>query len=204
MESLSAHPEPLSPVPPSFEALLGEILPGAYGVAYNLAGNASDAEDLIQEAALNAFRAFSTFTPGTNFKAWFYKILTNCHFERFRRRKPATVDLEEVTDLYMYRRTAEAGLHAGCEDPASLVMSKMTTEQVMAAIFDLPAEFQVVATLHFVDDMKYQEIAEVLECPVGTIRSRLHRARKMLQKRLWTIAEQSGIVGELTARRTAQ
>lgn len=73
----------------------------------------------------------------------------------------------------------------------------------MAAIFDLPEEFQVVATLHFVDDMKYQEIAEVLECPVGTIRSRLHRSRKMLQKRLWTIAEQSGIVGELTARRTA-
>ena len=191
----------------SFEALLAQILPGAYGVARNLvgnsAGNATDAEDLIQEAALNAFRAFSSFTPGTNFKAWFYKILTNCHFERFRRKRPATVDLEEVTDLYMYRRTAEAGLHAGCDDPASLVMSKMTTEQVMAAIFGLPEEFQIVATLHFVDDMKYQEIAEVLECPVGTIRSRLHRGRKMLQQRLWTIAEQSGIVGELTARRTA-
>jgi RNA polymerase sigma-70 factor, ECF subfamily len=187
----------------SFEALLAPILPGAYGVARNLSGNASDAEDLIQEAALNAFRAFSSFTPGTNFKAWFYKILTNCHFERFRRQRPATVDLEEVTDLYMYKRTAEAGLHAGCGDPASLVMSKMTTEQVMAAIFGLPEEFQIVATLHFVDDMKYQEIAEVLECPVGTIRSRLHRGRKMLQQRLWTIAEQSGIVGELTARRTA-
>lgn len=184
----------------SFEALLAQILPGAYGVARNLAGNAADAEDLIQEAALNAFRAFSSFAPGTNFKAWFYKILTNCHFERFRRKRPATVDLEEVTDLYMYRRTAEAGLHAGCDDPASLVMSKMTTEQVMAAIFDLPEEFQIVATLHFVDDMKYLEIAEVLECPVGTIRSRLHRGRKMLQQRLWTIAEQSGIVGELTAR----
>jgi RNA polymerase sigma-70 factor (ECF subfamily) len=190
--------------PPSFEEMLAGILPAAYGVACNLTGDRTDAEDLVQEAALLAFRAFGSFTPGTSFKAWFYKILTNRHFERHRRatRRPATVGIDEAPDLYMFQRTAEAGLHAGCEDPASLVMSRMTTEQVMAAIAALPGEFRVVATLYFVDDMSYQEMAGVLGCPTGTVRSRLHRARRMLQRGLWAIAEQCGIVGQLTSRRS--
>lgn len=189
--------------PPSFETLLGEILPRAYGVAYNLTGNGADAEDLIQDTALRAFRAFASFAPGSNFKAWFFKILMHRHFERHRRsgRSPETVGLDDAPDLYLYQRTAEAGLHQVCDDPASLVMSKMTTEQVMSAIAALPEEYRVVATLHFADDMTYQEVAEVLGCPVGTVRSRLHRGRKMLQKGLWSIAEKSGIIGELAARR---
>jgi RNA polymerase sigma-70 factor, ECF subfamily len=193
--------EPSSP--PSFESLLGEILPRAYSMACSLTGNRADAEDLLQDAALRAFRAFDSFAPGTNFKAWFFRILTNCHFERHRRSgsRPETVDLDDAPDLFLYQRTAEAGLHQGCDDPAALVMSKMTAEQVMGAIAALPEEFRVVATLCFADDMTYEEIAEVLGCPVGTVRSRLHRSRKMLQKCLWSIAEKSGIVGELTARR---
>jgi RNA polymerase sigma-70 factor, ECF subfamily len=203
MQTVGTHPEARLAPALSFESLLGQVLPRAYGVACNLTGNRVDAEDLLQEAALNAFRAFATFTPGTSFKAWFYKILTNCHFERYRRtsRRLATVDLDDVPDLYMYQRTAEAGLHSGCDDPARLVMSKMTTDQVMATIADLPDEYQVVATLYFVDEMKYEEMAEMLGCPVGTVRSRLHRSRKMLQKNLWTVAKESGIVGELTSRR---
>jgi RNA polymerase sigma-70 factor (ECF subfamily) len=189
----------------SFEALLGEILPRAYSLARSLTGNSADAEDLIQDAALRAFRAFDSFTPGTNFKAWFFKILTHCHFERYRRAgsRPETVGLDDAPDLFLYQRTAEMGLHQSCDDPATLVMSKMTTEQVLSAIAALPEEFRVVATLHFADDMTYQEVAEVLGCPVGTVRSRLHRGRKMLQKCLWSIAEASGIVGELTARRAS-
>ncbi len=189
-------------VPPTFESLLGAILPGAYRVACSLTGNAADAEDLLQETALLAFRAFASFAPGTDFKAWFYRILTNRHYERFRRAasRPATVALEEASDLYMFRRTAEAGLHRGCDDPATLVMSKMTTEQVMTAIAGLPDDFRAVATLHFVEDMSYQEMADVLSCPTGTVRSRLHRSRRLLQQRLWTLAEEHGIIGELTAR----
>lgn len=187
----------------SFESLLGDLLPRAYGVAYNLTGNSADAEDLIQDAALRAFRAFDSFAPGTNFKAWFYKILTHRHFERHRRagRAPETVCLDDAPDLFLFQRTAEAGLHRGGDDPASLVMSKLTAEQVMGAIAALPDEFREVATLHFADDLSYQEIAEVLGCPLGTVRSRLHRGRKLLQQVLWSIAEQSGIVGELAARR---
>lgn len=185
----------------AFEVLLVRILPGAYGVARSLTGNAADAEDLLQEAALLAFRAFASFAPGTDFKAWFYRILTNRHYERFRRsaRRPATVALDEAPDLYLYQRTAEAGLHARCDDPATLVMSKMTTDQVLAAIAALPDDYRGVATLYFVEDMTYQEMAEVLGCPAGTVRSRLHRGRKLLQQKLWALAEASGIIGELTA-----
>lgn len=185
----------------AFEALLAGILPGAYGVARSLTGNPADAEDLLQEAALLAFRAFASFTPGTDFKAWFYRILTNRHYERFRRsaRRPATVALDEAPDLYLYQRTAEAGLHARCDDPATLVMSKMTTDQVLAAIAALPDDYRGVATLYFVEDMTYQEMAEVLGCPAGTVRSRLHRGRKLLQQKLWALAVASGIIGELTA-----
>jgi RNA polymerase sigma-70 factor (ECF subfamily) len=186
---------------PPFEVLLREILPGAYGVACNLTGDRTDAEDLIQDAALLAFRAFGSFAPGTSFKAWFYKIMTNRHFERHRRatRRPATVAFEEATDLFMFQRTAEAGLHAGCDDPAGLVMSKMTTEQVMTAIAALPEEFRAVATLYFVEDLSYQELAAALGCPAGTVRSRLHRARRLLQQGLWTLAVQSGIIAGLKA-----
>ena len=189
--------------PRSFEVLLREILPGAYGVACNLTGDRADAEDLIQDAALLAFRAFGSFAPGTSFKAWFYKIMTHRHFERHRRatRRPATVAFEEATDLFMFQRTAEAGLHAASDDPAGLVMSKMTTEQVMAAIAALPEEFRAVATLYFVEDLSYPELAAALGCPAGTVRSRLHRARRLLQQGLWTLAVESGIIGGLQAGR---
>lgn len=187
--------------PPSFERLLSEILPQAYGVAYNLTGDRADAEDLVQDAALLAFRAFGSFAAGTSFKAWFYKILTNRHFERHRRstRRPATVGFEEAEDLFLFRRTAEAGLHAGCDDPAALVMSKLTAEQVTAAIAALPEEYRAVATLHFVEDLSYPELAAALGCPAGTVRSRLHRARRLLQQALWTLAVESGIIGALKA-----
>lgn len=187
--------------PSTFEDLLREILPGAYGVACSLTGDRADAEDLIQDAALLAFRGFGSFTPGTTFKAWFYKIMTHRHFERHRRatRRPATVAFEEASDLYLFRRTAEAGLHAASDDPAGLVMSKMTTEQVLAAIAALPEEFRAVATLYFVEDLSYPEMAAALGCPAGTVRSRLHRARRLLQQGLWTLAVQSGIIGGLSA-----
>jgi RNA polymerase sigma-70 factor (ECF subfamily) len=180
----------------AFESLLSPILGPAYGYALSLTANAADAEDLIQEAALLAFRAFCTFQPATSFRAWFYKILTNRHFERFRsaRRRPATVAMEDAEDrLFLYHRTAEAGFHALSEDPARLLMSKLDTEQVLAAIAALPQEYRVVAQLNLVDEMSYPEIAGLLGCPVGTVRSRLHRARGLLQRALWRMAESTGV-----------
>jgi len=184
----------------AFEALLLPLLDGAYGAALHLTRNQADAEDLVQEAALLACRGFGSFEQGTNFKAWFFRILTNCFFTRYRKRKRegTQTELEDTPELYLYCQTAAVGLHARTADPASLVMDRLDTEQVNAAIDALPEEYRVVATLYFLQDFTYQEIAEVLEVPVGTVRSRLHRGRRMLQKALWRIATERGIIDDLT------
>ena len=185
--------------PPAFEALLEPLLESAYGTALRFTRNRSDAEDLLQEAALQAFRGFHGFEPGSNFRAWFFRILANCFASRYRKwkRQATEIDLNDTPELYLYCQTAALGLHGRTEDPAGLVMSRIEAEHVEDAIAALPEEHRVVATLYFMQDFSYQEIAEVVGVPVGTVRSRLHRGRRMLQKALWSIAEERGIVGEL-------
>jgi len=185
-----------------FQVLLVEVLPTAYGYALRLTRNRADAEDLVQDAALRAFRAMTTFEPGTNFKAWIFRILTRCFWANHRRRqrRPNTVDFDDTPDLYLYARSAEHGLQWEGEDPARALIDRLGTERVSEAIGQLPEEYGVVCTLYFMEDFAYHEIADVLEVPVGTVRSRLHRGRKMLQKALWCLAEESGIVTEMTQR----
>ena len=179
----------------SFELLLTGLVNPAYGYAFRLTRNRADAEDLIQEAALLAHRGFASFEPGTNFKAWFFKILTNCYRSKYRReRRRPTVGLDDTPDLYIYSRSGEAGFPTEGPDPAAALLDKLGTERVEAALGQLPEEYRIVATLYFMQDFSYEEIARAVECPVGTVRSRLHRARKMLQKALWQVAEEAGIV----------
>jgi RNA polymerase sigma-70 factor (ECF subfamily) len=180
----------------TFEALFTPLANSAFGVAVRFTGNRADAEDLVQEAALLAFRAFESFEPGTNFKAWFFRILTNCYFSKRRREKsrPVTADLDDTPDLYLYARSAETGFPTAGPDPAAELLDKLGTERVAAAIARLPEEYRVVATLYFMQDFSYEEIGRVLPCPVGTVRSRLHRGRKMLQKALWQVAQEDGII----------
>jgi RNA polymerase sigma-70 factor (ECF subfamily) len=179
-----------------FERLFTPLVSMAYGTAVRLTRDRTEAEDLVQDAALLAYRAFGSFQPGTNFKAWFFRILTNAFYSRHRKEKheKANLSTEDVPPLYLYSRTAEAGLQGRDTDPASAIMDKLDTEQVSAALEALPTEYRVVATLYFIEDFSYQQIAEVLECPVGTVRSRLHRGRRMLQKALWEVAVERGIV----------
>ncbi len=183
-----------------FEALLAPLLDSAYGTALRFTRNGSDAEDLVQEAALLACRGFHTYEQGSNFRAWFFRILTNCFYSSYRKRKRqgSQVELDDAPELYLYCQTAAVGLHAQTEDPASKLMSQLATEHVEAAITALPEEYRVVATLYFMQDFTYQEIAGVLGVPVGTVRSRLHRSRRQLQKALWMIAEERGIVSALS------
>jgi len=180
----------------SFESLFVPLTNSAFGVAIRFTGNRSDAEDLVQEATLLAFRAFDSFEPGTNFKAWFFRILTNCYYSKRRREKsrPVTTDLDDTPDLYLYARSAETGFPTAGPDPAAQLFDKLGTERVVAAIERLPEEYRVVSTLYFMEDFSYQEISRVLECPVGTVRSRLHRGRKMLQKALWHVAQEHGLI----------
>jgi len=190
-------PEPKAARPPAdFEPLFAGVAGTAFGIAVRLTRNQADAEDLVQEAALLAFRAFGSFEPGTNFRAWFFKILTNCYFSKVRREKsrPVTSDLDDTPDLYLFARSAEAGFPTQGPDPAAQLLDQLGTERVVAAIGRLPEEYRVVSTLYFMEDLSYEEIAQVIGCPVGTVRSRLHRGRKMLQKALWQVAEESGII----------
>lgn len=186
-----------------FEALLEPVLPRAYGVALHLTRNRADAEDLVQEAALLAFRGYRTFERGTNFGAWFLRVLTNAFLSARRRKRPedAAVPLDEIPAAYIQRRAREVATSADpvagpveAADVIRTVMARLETEQVEAAIASLPEEFRVVATLYFLQDLSYQQIADIVGVPIGTVRSRLHRGRAILQKRLWEIAEDHGLV----------
>jgi RNA polymerase sigma-70 factor (ECF subfamily) len=208
MSDVTAGFSPLEPPAPprmldpsEFQAMLVALLSSAYGYALRLCRNRADAEDLVQEAALLAVRGSSGFERGTNFKAWFFRILTTCFWGRHRRakRRPSEVDLDDAPDLYLFARSAETGLPMSGADPAGLLIDRLGTERVAEAIAQLPEEYGVVCTLYFMEDFAYQEIADVLGVPVGTVRSRLHRGRKMLQKALWRVAEDAGIVHELTS-----
>jgi len=178
-----------------FEALLVPALDAAWGTALRLTGNAGDAEDLLQDASLLAWRGFGSFEPGSNFRAWFFRILTNRYFSTWRKQKRSgtTVELAEAPELYLYTRAEELGLQQ-TPDPAGQLLSRLDVETVEAALAALPDEFREVATLAFMQDLSYQEIAEQMGIPVGTVRSRLHRARRHLQRALWSEAEERGLL----------
>jgi RNA polymerase sigma-70 factor (ECF subfamily) len=179
-----------------FEQLLEPVLGPAFGLAITLSGDPADAEDLVQEAALLAFRGFQTFQQGTNFRAWFMRILTNVHLggKRKEKRRPTPVELEEVPDHYLFERSSESGLGSQSEDPVQGLLQRLDVAQVERAIQALPDEFRAVAGLYLMEEMTYPEIAELMDIPVGTVRSRLHRARKVLQRDLWALAREEGIL----------
>ena len=179
-----------------FKSLLEPILEPAYRTAYHLTRNEADAEELVQETALLAYKGFDRFEPGTNFKAWFFTIMRNRFISTYRKkqREVKTVELEDAPELYMYTKSLESGLAAQTSEPAKFVVERLDSEQVAAALSELPMEFREAATLYFTQDMAYKDIAEVLDVPVGTVRSRLHRGRRLLQKKLWHLAEDYGLV----------
>jgi RNA polymerase sigma-70 factor (ECF subfamily) len=183
-----------------FQALLMPQLDAAYRTAYRLSGNPLDAEDLVQEASLLAWRGFGSFEAGTNFRAWFFRILTNAFYSRYRkaRREGQPVELEEVPELYLWRQSSAAGLNDVLQDPAAALLARLDAEEVNAAIAALPEEYRMVAALYFMDDLPYQEIADMLGVPIGTVRSRLHRARRLLQRALWETAVERGVVSTPT------
>jgi len=176
-------------------AELARVLDPAYGTALRLTGNAADAEDLVQDAALLAFRGYSGFRPGSNFRAWFFRILLNRFYSdyRKRRRSGTAIEVEAAPEGYLFERAKAAGL-LNDPDPGVALLSRLDTETIEAALQALADDFRAAATLYFLEDLSYQEIADVLDVPVGTVRSRLHRARRILKESLWQMAEERGIV----------
>jgi RNA polymerase sigma-70 factor (ECF subfamily) len=187
-------PSPEATRAADFEALLQPVLEPAYRAAYHLSRNAADAEDIVQEASLLAWRNFDSFERGTNFKAWFQRIVMNVFLTRCRaeRRRGITVPLIGE-DGDSDRTAADVRWARDGRDPAESILSEMDIEEVQAALASLPIEYRTVAVLYFVDDLSYEQIAETLDCPVGTVRSRLHRGRRLLWKRLEATARDRGI-----------
>jgi RNA polymerase sigma-70 factor (ECF subfamily) len=185
----------------SFDDLFREVVGPAYGYALRLTHNQADAEDLVQEAALLAFRGFGSFMPGSNFKAWFFRILMRAFYGRHRQaqRRPSTVSFDDLPDLFVYSQSTTAELPTTGPDPAAQLIDKLGTERVAQALDALPVEYRMVAALYFIQDFSYQDIAEVLAIPIGTVRSRLHRGRKMLQRALWELAIDAGLVSRTEA-----
>ncbi len=184
---------------PGYDALLAPILGPAYGYALSLTRNRADAEDLVQEAALQGLRGFGTFQPGAPFKPWFFRVLTNVHRMswRARARRILTVSFGDTPDLFLYNAFGAAGLPTTGDGPADKLIGRLSQDAVRSALRRLPEEYRAVAALYFAEDRSYHEIAEVLGVPIGTVRSRLHRARKLLQKELWRVAEDAGVVSRV-------
>ncbi len=179
-----------------FAAQAMQYMDSLYSGAMRMTRNPADAEDLVQETYLKAYRGFGGFQEGTNLKAWLYRILTNTFINNYRakKRRPDESDLDEVEDLYLYRRlggleAAEAGRSAEDE-----LLDHVTDIEVKEAIESLPEQFRVAVLLADVEGFSYKEIAEILDVPIGTVMSRLHRGRKGLQKRLYEYAVERGLV----------
>ena len=175
-----------------------EFMPQLYTAALRMTRNAADAEDLVQETYLKAYRAWDSFKQGTNLKAWLYRILTNTFINTYRakKRRPDESELDEVEDLYLYRRlggleAAQTGRSAEDE-----VIDLFTEDEVKAAIEALPESFRIAVLLADVEGFSYKEIAEIVDVPIGTVMSRLHRGRKALQKALFEFGTQRGLVGD--------
>jgi RNA polymerase sigma-70 factor, ECF subfamily len=179
-----------------FESDAMEYAPQLYSAALRMTRNPADAEDLVQETFLKAYRGYGGFQAGTNLKAWLYRILTNTYINKYRKdqRRPDEVELGELQDLYLFRRLGEAT--GGATRSAEMeVLDQFVDTDVKEAIESLPDHFRIPVLLADVEGFSYKEIAGVLDIPIGTVMSRLHRGRKALERKLWNVAQQRGLTG---------
>ena len=165
-----------------------------YSAAMRMTHNSADAEDLVQETYLKAYRAYGTFEEGTNLRAWLYRILTNTYINLYRakKRRPELAEVEDVEELYLYKRIADPDgtLSRSAEEQ---VLGSITDAEIKAALDSLPETFRMAVYLADVEGFSYAEIADISEVPVGTVMSRLHRGRKALEKALTPYATAHGL-----------
>jgi RNA polymerase sigma-70 factor (ECF subfamily) len=169
-----------------------------YSAAMRMTRNPADAEDLVQETFLKAYRAYNTFEEGTNLKAWLYRILTNTYINKYRKesRRPSEVDLGTVEDFYLYRRVGSEESAEVARTTEDRVLDGLVESDIKKAVEDLPENFRLPVLLADLEGFSYKEIAEILDIPIGTVMSRLHRGRKAMQKSLWEFAVERGLVPE--------
>jgi RNA polymerase sigma-70 factor, ECF subfamily len=180
-----------------FETLALEHVDPLYSAALRLTKNERDAEDLVQDAFLRAFRFFDKFERGTNIKAWLFKILTNTFINRYRRKVKERTVVEGAAREGFNERFVARDANEGSANPEQYLFERLLSDDVLGAIDDLPIDFRLVVILADLQEFSYKEIAEILDCPVGTVMSRLFRGRKLLQKTLATYAVEAGILSPL-------
>jgi RNA polymerase sigma-70 factor, ECF subfamily len=172
-----------------------QYAPQLYSAALRMTRNQADAEDLVQETYLRGFRSFASFEQGTNLRAWLFRILTNAYINRYRakQRRPVESDLGDLEDLYLYRRLGSMETAAASLSAEQQFLDLFPDDEVKQALENLPDNFRLPVILADVEGFSYKEIAEMLEIPIGTVMSRLHRGRKAMQKALFAYAEAHGL-----------
>jgi RNA polymerase sigma-70 factor (ECF subfamily) len=183
----------------TFAAQAMEYAPQLYSAAMRMTRNQADAEDLVQEAYLRAYRSFHTFQEGTNLRAWLFRILTNVYINTYRakQRRPIETDLGDVEDLYLYRRLGSMETAAASLSAESQFLDLFPDDEVKEALENLPDNFRLPVILADVEGFAYKEIAEMLDIPIGTVMSRLHRGRKAMQRALYDYAVAHGLASSI-------
>ena len=163
-----------------------------FNFALRTTGNEPDARDLLQETYLKAYRFWDKYEKGTNIRAWLFRIMKNSYINRYRKetKEPDKVDYDDIENFYNTIR-------AESTDPNDLqeqLYGNLLGDEVTKALQSLPDDFRTVVILCDIEGLTYEEIAEFVECPIGTVRSRLHRGRKLLQATLFEYAKQQGMI----------
>ena len=177
-----------------FERDVLPLLPSLYGAAMRMTRNPADAEDLLQDTYLRAFRGFAGFQEGTNLKAWLYRILTNSFINTYRKkqREPQTVEgPDDADEWYLYDRLGGRNVEVSAENE---VLDRIPDADVKAALESLSENFRLAVLLADVEGFSYKEIAEIMDVPIGTVMSRLHRGRKALERALFDTAKERGLI----------
>ena len=179
-----------------FETVALPFLDALFNLALNLTRNPKDAEDLVQETYLRAYRFFDSYRPGTHMKAWLFRILRNTFINRYRAAKvrPTEVDFTKVEQSYERAIDEQFLTEHRQASPEEVVMNGVVDDEIEAAMAMLPEEYRSVVILALVDNLSYKEIASALSIPLGTVMSRLHRGRKLLQSQLLEYARRKGIL----------
>lgn len=163
-----------------------------YNYSLRMTGNPDDASDLVQETYLKAYRFWDKYEKGTNIRAWLFRILRNSYINRYRKetREPETVDFDEIQNYYASIRSETSDEH----DLQRKMYGATLSDDVARALESLPEDFRTAVILCDIEGLTYEEIAEFVDVPIGTVRSRLHRGRKLLQAKLFEYARQQGYI----------
>ncbi|MCP4199067.1 MAG: sigma-70 family RNA polymerase sigma factor [Proteobacteria bacterium] len=188
----------------AFENACLEHLDALYAAALKLTRNPPDAEELVQDTYLKAFRFAHKFEWGTNLKAWLFRIQSNTFINNYRKRRHDRDYTEQATATEsLYDEVLDREARAYAADPEAHAFTRFFKHDLNRALEDLPEDFRVVIMLADIEGFSYKEISEMVECPIGTVMSRLHRGRHLLQRELLDYAIQAGIVPEKESRPTA-